>query len=144
MSITDRKDTDNLRQELMEESDIDSYLKENSDNFVDSSVTELIGEFYERQGIPKAELARRACISEVYLHQLFSGRRKPSRDRLLCLCIGMELTIDETQQMLKQAAFAQLYPRVKREAIICHGIVHRTPLNEINDKLFAENEKALC
>ena len=62
----------------------------------------------------------------------------------MCLCIGMELTLDETQRLLKEAAYVQLYPRIKREAIICHGIVHHTPLNEINDKLFEEGEKALC
>lgn len=144
MSITDRKSTDDLSQELMEKSDIDSYIKENQSYFVDRSITELLAELYDKKNISKAELARRASMSEVYLHQLFSGRRKPSRDKLLCLCIGMELTIDETQRLLKEAAYAQLYPRIRREAIIYHGIVHHTPLNEINDKLFEENEKALC
>ncbi|MFR5601113.1 MAG: helix-turn-helix domain-containing protein [Lachnospiraceae bacterium] len=140
----DSKDTDDLSQELMDEPDIDSYIKENSAYFVENTISVLNTEFYVRQDITKAELARRAGISEVYLHQLFSGRRKPSRDKLLCLCVGMELTIEETQRLLKQAAFAELYPRIKREAIICHGIAHHTPLNEINDKLFEENEKALC
>lgn len=144
MSITDEKSTDDLSQELMVESDIDSYIKENQPYFVDRSITELLSELYDHQNISKAELARRASMSEVYLHQLFSGRRKPSRDKLLCLCIGMELTIDETQRLLKEAAYAQLYPRIRREAIIYHGIVHHTPLDEINDKMFEENEKALC
>ena len=83
-------------------------------------------------------------MSEVYLHQVFAGRRNPPRDKLLCLCIGMELSFDETQELLKEAAYAQLYPRIKREAVIIHGIVHHTPLEEINDRLFAEDEAALC
>ena len=140
----EKKSTDDLKEELMTESNIDSYIKENQSYFVDRNVTELLSELYEHKNISKAELARRASMIEVYLHQLFSGRRKPSRDKLLCLCIGMELTIDETQRLLKEAAYAQLYPRIRREAIICHGIIHHTPLEEINDKLFEENEKALC
>ena len=56
----------------------------------------------------------------------------------------MELSFDETQELLKEAAYAQLYPRIKREAVIIHGIVHHTPLEEINDRLFAEDEAALC
>lgn len=90
----------------MEESNIDSYIKENEPYFIDRSVTELLSALYEKQNISKAELARRASMSEVYLHQLFYGRRKPSRDKLLCLCIGMELTIEETQRLLKEAAYA--------------------------------------
>ena len=50
----------------------------------------------------KAELARRSGISEVYLHQVFAGRRNPSRDRLLCICVGLGITLDETQRMLTQ------------------------------------------
>ena len=82
-------------------------------------------------------------MSEVYLHQVFSGRRNPSRDRLLCLCIGLEATLEETQCLLKQSAYAQLYPKSKRDAVITYGILHRMELHAINDKLFAENEKTL-
>ena len=32
-------------------------------------------------------------MSEVYLHQVFSGRRSPSRDRLLCLCLGLAVSL---------------------------------------------------
>ena len=82
-------------------------------------------------------------MSEVYLHQVFSGRRNPSRDRLLCLCIGMEVSLEETQQLLKQAAYAPLYPKQRREAIIAYGISHGMTLQQVNDKLFAEGEKTL-
>ena len=139
-----RKNTDDLNQELMSAPDIDSYIKNNQTSFAERSVTELLASFYQRQGLSKAELARRSCMSEVYLHQVFAGRRNPSRDKLLCLCIGMALSFDETQELLKEAAYAQLYPRIKREAVIIHGIAHHTPLEEINDRLFAEDEAALC
>ena len=77
----DRKNTDDLSQELMSEADIDSYIKENQSYFTDRNVAELLTELYDHQRISKAELARRSGVSEVYLHQLFSGRRKPSRDK---------------------------------------------------------------
>ena len=137
------RNTDDLKQELMSDSDIDSYIKENESYFVDRSVTEMLTGFYERRNMTKSQLAQRSCMSEIYLHQIFSGRRKPSRDKILCLCIGMDLSIEDTQRLLKEASFAQLYPRIRREAIIYHGIVHHTPLNEINDKLFEADEKAL-
>lgn len=82
-------------------------------------------------------------MSEVYLHQVFSGRRNPSRDRLLCLCIGLGATLEETQDLLKRASYAQLYPKSKRDAVIIHGLLHKKELNDINDTLFSENEKTL-
>lgn len=137
------KSTDDLKHELMSEDNLDCFLSDNQPYFINRSVTELLTELYEKKCISKAELARRAGMSEVYLHQVFSGRRKPSRDKMLCLCIGMDATMEETQKLLEQATYARLYPRIKREAIICHGIVHHRSLDEINDKLFIENEKTL-
>ena len=137
------KSTDDLRQELMEQADLDRYITENKSYFLETDLTEILSGLYERCSLSKAELARRAGMSEVYLHQVFSGRRKPSRDRLLCLCVGMEVRLEETQQLLKRVGYAPIYPRLKRDAIISHGLSHGTPLNEINDKLFAENEKTL-
>ena len=137
------KSTDDLKQELMEQASLDQYITENEAYFVETDLTEVLAKLYEKCGFSKAELARRAGMSEVYLHQVFSGRRRPSRDRLLCLCISMETSLEETQQLLKRVGYPPLYPKLKRDAIISHGLLHHTPLAEINDKLFSENEKTL-
>ena len=88
-------------------------------------------------------LAKRAGMSEVYLHQVFSGKRNPSRSRLICMCIGMQATLEETQELLKLCGCAQLYPKNKRDAIIIFGITHGKDLFEINDTLFEEEEETL-
>ena len=137
------KTTDDLSQALMKQPSIDSYLRENRPFFAGQSIGELLSAYYERTDLSKAALARKAGMSEVYLHQVFAGRRNPSRDRLICLCVGLEVSLEEAQQLLKLASYAPLYPRLKRDAIISYGIVHRMALGEINDKLFTENEKTL-
>ena len=137
------KSTNDLNEELMQESNIDAYINDNRQFFSERSISELLTELYEKKSISKAALARKAGISEVYLRQVFAGRRNPSRDRLLCICVGLGVTLEETQRLLTQASYAQLYSKIKRDAIISHGIVHHTELNEINDKLFAEGEKTL-
>ena len=133
-----KKSTDDLMRDLACAPSFDAYSRRNTASF-----SELLSQIYEKKSITKAALARQAGISEVYLHQVFSGRRMPSRDRLLCICIALELSLEETQDLLKRASYAQLYPRIKRDAIISHGILHGTDLNDINDKLFSENEKTL-
>ena len=138
------KSTSDLRQELMTAPDIDSYVHQNQPTFCGQTALHLLMTYFARQPhLTKAELAKRSAMSEVYLYQVFSGRRKPSRDRLLCLCVGLSLTLEESQGLLKRAAFAPLYPRYKRDAIISFGLLHHQPLDTINDKLFLENEKTL-
>lgn len=137
------KSTDELIGELMNRPSFEEYLHANEPFFSEKDVAELLTQLYKTKDMTKAELARRACISEVYLHQVFAGRRKPSRDRLLCICAGLGVTLEETQRILTQGAYALLYPRSKRDAIISYGLVHQLSLGEINDKLFAAQEKTL-
>ena len=137
------KTTEDLKLELMQSNSIDSYIKDNQALFLDTGIAETLGRLCEKHPVAKNALARRAGMSEVYLRQVLSGRRTPSRDRLLCLCAVLEASLDEVQTLLRQCGCAPLDPKLKRDAIIIHGILHHTALEEINDKLFDENEKTL-
>ena len=133
------KTTGELQQELMEQPNIKAYLSDNQSIFVEPGILDLLEALRIRCGLSKAEIARRSGMSEVYLHQVFSGRRNPSRDRLLSLCVGLGASLE----VLRQAGYAQLYPKLRRDAVISHGLIHRHTLREINEALFAENEKTL-
>lgn len=137
------KNTDDLQQELMEAHDLDQFLSDNEENFINNSVCELLSLLFRKRNISKATLAKQSGMSEVYLHQVFAGRRNPSRSRLLCLCFGLQTTVEETQELLKQWGFARLYTKNRRDAIILYGILNGQDLFAVNDKLFAENEESL-
>lgn len=139
----DKKNTDGLQQELMDSTDLSQFLSRNQEQFVDKSVAELLNHLFEKKNISKAVLAKQAGMSEIYLHQIFAGRRTPSRNRLLCLCYGLEASIEETQELLRLCGMAELYPKLKHDAIIYYGLLHKLDLFVINDKLFDENEDTL-
>lgn len=139
----DKKETDDLKQQLMQTADLDSFLSENIGNFNDKTIQELLNALYVKTDLSKAELARRSGVSTVYLHQLFSGRRNPSREKLICLAIGLGASLDETQEMLRRSGFAELYAKDKRDAIIIFGITHGKSLPEVNDDLFDKNIETL-
>lgn len=138
------KNTDTLQQELMSTNNLDRFLTENDASFRDVPLQEAIQRIFDEKGMSKAQLAKQSGISEVYLHQLFSGRRFPSRSRLLCLCFGLGATVDEAQSLLQQARHAPLYSRDRRDAIIIFALSHHMALFEVNDKLFTENLDTLC
>lgn len=137
------KNTDDLRQELMESPDLDQFLTDNQEDFDGGRIGEMLNALFQKHQISKAALARLSGMSEVYLHQVFAGRRNPSRSRLLCLCFGLDATVEETQLLLKHCGHAQLYPKNRRDAIILYGLANNMDLFDINDKLFRENEETL-
>ena len=137
------KNTDDLRQELMESPDLDQFLTDNQEDFDGGRIGEMLNALFQKHRISEAALARLSGMSEVYLHQVFAGRRNPSRSRLLCLCFGLDATVEETQLLLKHCGHAQLYPKNRRDAIILYGLANNMDLFDINDKLFRENEETL-
>ena len=135
----ERKNTDQLQQELMTGNDLDRVLADNDSSFQGYALQERLQALFQRRA-----LARQSGISEVYLHQVFSGRRTPSRNRLLCLCFGLGASVEEAQDLLRHARLAPLYSRDRRDAIVIFGLSHNMTLGEINDKLYAEDADTLC
>ena len=138
------KDSKDLQKELMNAPDLRRFHSENQEVFNNKGFAELLQELFTKKDISKAALAKNAGMSEVYLYQIFSGSRNPSRNRILCLCFGLGATLDETQDLLKSSGQAQLYAKDRRDAIIIYGLSRSMTLAEINDKLFSEHEETLC
>lgn len=137
------RETDDLQMELMSSTDLNKFIKKNEDKFLSEKLTELLNELYIKRDISKAALAKKSCISEVYLHQVFAGQRNPSRNKLICICFGLEASLEETQNLLKHCDYAQLYSRKKRDAVIIYGLLHDMELPEVNEKLLSEGEERL-
>ena len=140
----ERKNTDQLQQELMTGNDLSRVLSDNDASFQQHDLQETLQALFERRSISKTMLAKQSGISEVYLHQVFSGRRTPSRNRLLCLCFGLRAEVEEAQRLLQHAHHAPLYPLDRRDAILIYGLSHGLTLPEVNDALFNANVETLC
>ena len=138
-----RKETDDLQQELMKTADLDRFLADNRDQFLCCSVSEALLELFEKRDMTKASLAKRSGMSEVYLHQLFSARRNPTRGKLLCICFGLNATVEETQDLLKICGFAPLYVKDQREAILLHCLHRNLSLPEANEALLSRGFEPL-
>ena len=137
------KTTGELLEELMEPGSFSSYLSRNREQMLHPNVGRELDKLCRGQKLSKAAVARRSGVSEVYLHQVLAGKRSPSRDRLLCLCIGLSAGVEEIQKLLRQAGFAQLDPRITRDALILYGLSRGQSLPQINGALLVQGDKAL-
>lgn len=137
-----KKPTNDLMNELGKSNNIDSYLNENKDYLIDKSISQILTDVLKEKNLKKFDVIQKSEISEVYGYQLFSGTKtNPSRDKILCICIAMELSIEEIQNLLKLTGFAPLYPKSKRDSIIIFGINSSLSVCEINNSLYEQGEK---
>jgi len=137
------KPTVELMQALSNADSINSYMEHNNSFFVEGELSDHINRLCVEKDLVKAKVIKRAEINEIYAYQIFSGKRMPSRDKLLCLCLGMELDAIETNQLLKYAGFAPLYPKSKRDSIILFGFEKKQSIIAINEALYDNGESTL-
>ena len=137
------KPTAELMSALSSSDSIDSYMEHNNQFLVEGELSEHINRICIEKGLSKAKVIKHAEMNEIYAYQIFSGKRTPSRDKLLCLCLGMELSSVETNQLLKCVGFAPLYPKNKRDSIILFGFEKEQNVIAINERLYENDEKTL-
>lgn len=129
--------------DILKSNNLDKYLRDNQSYLIDLSIQDFLNKYIKEKNLVKSQILKNAEMNEIYGYQIFSGSRTPSRDKLLALCIGMGMTLEETQGALKIAGFASLYPKSKRDSIIIHGINQGNTIIEINNLLYDNGEKTL-
>ncbi len=135
--------TEELLKNLLKSNNIEKYIKENEEHFIDLTISQFLSEFISAKGLKKSTVIKNAEISEIFGFQVLSGTRNPSRNTLLSLCIAMKMTLDEVQATLKIAEFAPLYPKSKRDSIIILGITNGKNVCQINNELYDNDEETL-
>ena len=86
--------------------------------------------------VSKAEVIARSGLETHYAYQIFSGVKKPTRDKVLMLGVGLGLSVEEMQRTLKITGYAQLYCKEERDNAILFGFTKRLSILDINDLLF--------
>ena len=135
--------TTDMIQDIEKNTTLSQFLENFRDSFSETGVSDLIRSELKKSGMTKAALAKRAGISEVYLYQILSQRRHPSRDLMMCICIDLSLSLEKTQCMLLSGGFAKLFIMHRRDAIIMYGILNKKNTYEVNDMLYTEHEQML-
>lgn len=130
------KNTSEIVKELGLCPDFQTFYRENKDYMVSGSLAALLAQLLESKGLQKSQAIKNAEVSEVYGYQIFSGVRVPERKKLLCLAVGMGLNIEETQQLLKCAGYAQLYVKLPFDSVVLYGLCKALSVVQINELLF--------
>lgn len=130
------KSTNELLNEICETDEIDKFLEKNSNEFADFNLSEYIEESIKERGLQKSKVAARSGLNRIYAYQIFSGKRFPSRDKLIAIGFGLELNIAEMDNLLRFSGFSTLYSRNKRDSMIIHAISNKMSVFTLNELLF--------
>ena len=143
MNITKEKATDEMLNELETADDYESFAAKNNDIFVKGSIADYLNKLLAEKNIPLKEAVKSSGIERVYAYHIFSGKKIPSRDKLLAIAIGMKLTAEEAQALLKHTCNRPLYPKDERDSVILYALMNGYDYQKTNMLLFDRNFEGL-
>lgn len=137
------KSTEELLNELKKAEDYFQFVKENETELESISLTELLEQLLIKYKKPKKDVIRDAGLDITYGYQIFDGRKKPRRDKLLQLALGFPLTIEEANQLFRAGGMSSLYIRCKRDTICMYCLQQGMMVDECNELLYQAGEETL-
>ena len=121
---------------LLNAANFEEFLIENQENMLNLTLSEYLSLQLYQKDLRVADVIRDSGLTKSYVHQIFNGEKKPSRDKLIAVAFGLHLNAEDTQRMIKLGGCSELYPRVARDAAILFSIQHGMSIGDANDLLY--------
>lgn len=100
-------------------------------------------ELLELKGLKRQNVLLKADIPQKYGYKLLSGESHTTdRNKILRICFSMEMSLRETQRALKLYGMNELYPKVKRDALLILAIGDKIYETDRVNKWLAEHGEA--
>ncbi len=118
--------------------------KELKEYQITESLSDALNALAKAKKAKLADVMVRSGLKKAYFYSLFSGsRNNPSRDVLIQLGFGFEMSLDEVQEFLKHRGAAQLYPRIPRDGVIIYCFQRKMSLMDCDELLMECGEPLL-
>lgn len=136
MNLIKEKSTDEMWNEIKSADDYESFAANNSETFTSADISDCLNNLLAEKNIPLKEAVKRSGLDRTYAYHIFSGKKIPSRDKLIAIAFGLNLSLDETQTLLKRTRNRPLYPKDERDSVIIYALLNGQRLDITNEKLY--------
>ncbi len=138
-----KKATEELLNELKETKAIGEFTSVNAEEFEALSLSDTLTEMLKKYNKVKIDVIKAARFDYTYGYQIFDGKKRPKREKLLQLAFGFPLNLEDTNRLLRAGGVNGLYIRCKRD-VICMYCLHKgMTLEECNSYLYQLGEETL-
>ena len=122
------KDTDELFSELTKaktDKELKTFYERNEEELQHPDAVACLEQLFAKHKLKKADVILNTGLERTFAYHLLAGRKTFTRDKLLIFAIAAQLTIEETQTLLKYAGEGKLYARDARDGMVIHALNHK-------------------
>ena len=124
-----------MASELREAVSLSDFLSANFLQMRKGTSIGYLNALLSKKGMKRADIVRAGVMNEAFIYEIFKGKKKPSRDKLLLLTFVMKLSEDETQELLKRFNYSTLSSRNERDAVILYAVQRGLTLEYTEEQL---------
>ena len=139
--MTGERLTEDLLKRLLAASSPEAYLEEGLT--MERTFAGYLHELLEAKGLKRADVYRASGLNSTVVYDAFAGKSRLGRDNALMMAFGLGCSLREAQRLLKLAGVAELYPKVRRDAIIIGCLDRGVSREGCDDELWRFGEKTL-
>lgn len=133
--------TEDLLARLLSASSPEAYL--DREDLHDRRLPEYLYELLDERGIKRSQVVRASGLHPTVVYDIFAGKSLPGRDRAIMLAFGLGCNLRETQRLLRLAGVSELWPKIRRDAVIIWCVKEGLSRQECDGKLWEFGEKTL-
>ena len=133
--------TEDLLARLLASPDPESYLEQGTT--LDRKLTDYLSALLAEKGLKRADVIRASGVNGTVVYDIFAGKSKPGRDNAVMLAFGLRCTWREAQRLLRLAGVSELWPKVRRDAIVLWCLKNGLTRAECDDQLYRFGERTL-
>ena len=126
---------DELEEQIKCSDSFEKFWKKHKDHIVDLPLSEYLNRLRKEKKLKRSEVVVRTGLDRGYVYEIFAGKKKPSRDKLITIAFGMKLSEEETQEMLRLSGHRELWPKDERDALLLFAIQRGMSLDEVHTEL---------
>lgn len=144
--MMENKSTEKLLNRLNKiesESQLTKFINSSSPQENNYLLSEYILKICKAKGYNKSTIIQNSDIYRTYGYEILNGKKSPSRDKLLQICIGNGFTLDEANRTLTIAKLGILYAKYPRDSILIYALNNDLSIIDINILLDQHNFKPL-
>lgn len=122
---------------------LDDYTEDTSNYHLVTTFSEFMENKLRESNLSPARVIESAQIQRNYGYQILNGTKKPGRDKIIALCLALELPLDDVQRALTLAKEGILYPKNIRDSILIFCINKKISVMRTNELLDIKGEYTL-
>ena len=109
---------------IKSDAEVESFIKKWCEEEEDFSL--VLERILKEKSIGVSEFMRNSRINRNYGYNIINGKRKnPGRDKVLAMCIGSGLSVEEAQELLCRAKVGGLFYKSERDVWIAASLTNK-------------------